>query len=332
MSLVITPGQLRNQSEFYRQLSVLTQAGLGVMLALQQLILRPPARSLGVMAEKLRAQLERGVTVGEAFRSLQPQAPVFDVALIEAGEQSGRIDGCFRLLAEYYENRAQMARQMIGDLVYPVFLLHFAVFIFPFAQFFLTGNLLAYLAKTVGALVPLYVVVFLIIYACQGTHGERWRALLEQLTRRVPLLGVARHNLALARLAAALEALISAGVPIFRAWELAAAASGSPALRREVGSWPPRFALGQTPAETVRTSKEFPSLFAGLYSSGEVSGRVDVELKHLQTLFMEEGTRQMRNLSAWLPKIVYIIIMLGVAYSIVSFWAGYFSNIGKAME
>jgi len=225
-----------------------------------------------------------------------------------------------------------MARQMINDLLYPAFLLHCAVFIFPFAQFFLTGNLLAYLAKTAGTLLPLYVIVFLIIYACQSTHGETWRAFLEQLARRVPLLGVARQNLALARLATALEALISAGVPIFRAWELAAAASGSPALRREIGSWPPRFALGQTPAETVRTSREFPALFSGLYSSGEISGRLDVELKHLHTLYLEEGTRQMRNLSAWTPKIVYFIIVLCIAYNIVSFWAGYFSNIGKAME
>lgn len=332
MSLVLTPGQLRHQSEFYRQLGLLAQAGIGVLPALRQLAARPPERSLGLMAQNLLARLEQGATLAEAFRSLHPRPPDFDVALMEAGEQSGRLDGCFRLLAGYYENRAQMARQMISDLLYPVFLLHFAVFIFPFAQFFLTGNLLAYLAKTLGVLLPLYLLVFLVIYACQGTHAEAWRARLEQLTRRVPLLGVARRNLALARLSAALEALISAGVPIFRAWELAAAASGSPALRREIGSWPPQFSLGRTPADLVRASQEFPSLFAGLYSSGEVSGQLDTELKHLHTLYLEEGTRQMRNLSTWLPKIVYLLIMLGIAYTVVSFWAGYYSNLGRAME
>ena len=46
-------------------------------------------------------------------------------ALVKAGDRSGRLDACFKLLAGYYEERAQMARQMISDLVYPVFLVPF---------------------------------------------------------------------------------------------------------------------------------------------------------------------------------------------------------------
>jgi type II secretory pathway component PulF len=332
MSLVFTPGQLRNQSEFYRQLGMLTQAGISVLSALQQIQRNPPSASLRVLAGRLHDNLEQGATVAEAFCKMHPKPPDFDVALIEAGESSGRMDGCFRLLADYYENRARMAKQMISDLLYPAFLLHFAVFILPFAAFFQSGDLAAYAAKTLGLLVPLYVVVFLVIFASQSTHSEAWRALLEKFTRRVPLLGTARKNLALARLAAALEALISAGVPIFRAWELAAAASGSPALRREVGSWPPRFAMGHTPADVVRSCPEFPSLFCGLYTSGEVSGSLDKELKHLHTLYLEEGTRQMQNLSAWVPKIIYLIIVLAIAWQIVSFYVGYYGQINKIME
>jgi type II secretory pathway component PulF len=61
--------------------------------------------------------------------------------------------------------------------------------------------------------------------------------LVERTLRWVPILGKARQDLALARLAAALEALLNAGVPIIGAWELAATASGSPALRRTVLTW-----------------------------------------------------------------------------------------------
>jgi type IV pilus assembly protein PilC len=220
---------------------------------------------------------------------------------------------------------------MISDLMYPAFLLHAAVFIFPFANFFLTGNLFLYLLQTLGLLVPLYAVVFAIVYASQGRHGEHWRSSLERLTRRIPLLGTARKNLALARLAAALEALISAGIPIFRAWEMAADACGSPALRREIYRWKPRLSGGATPADIIRTSPEFPGLFSGLYSGGEVSGKLDLELRHLHTLYYEEGTRQMKNISAWVPKIIYLAIMLAIAYKIIGFWAGYFNEINKAI-
>ena len=54
-----------------------------------------------------------------------------------------------------------------------------------------------------------------------------------------------------------LEALISAGVNIVEAWDLAATASGSPALRRVVATWKPPLTAGQTPAEIVRDLSDF---------------------------------------------------------------------------
>ena len=77
---------------------------------------------------------------------------------------------------------------------------------------------------------------------------------------RFPCSEPARHYLALSRLAAALEALISAGVNIVEAWDLAATASGSPALRRAVATWKPQLAAGRTPAELVRACPLFPEI------------------------------------------------------------------------
>ena len=134
-------------------------------------------------------QIAGGSTFTDAVQRCGHWLPAFDLALLEAGEHSGRLDACFRLLADYYTDRARLARQMIGDLAYPVFLLHFAVFIFPFAQFFASGNWVAYLCQTLGVLIPLYAVVALIIFAAQSRHGEAWRACFESLLHPIPVLG-----------------------------------------------------------------------------------------------------------------------------------------------
>ena len=133
-----------------------------------------------------------------------------------------------------------------------------------------------------------------LIYATQSKHGEKWRARIESLLRRIPILGTARHYLALSRLAAALEALTSAGVNIFEAWDLAAAASGSPALRRAVQPGNRRSTAGQMPSEAVRACPLFPEMFANLYASGEVSGKLDDSLRHLHRLYNEEGRASSR--------------------------------------
>jgi type II secretory pathway component PulF len=330
MSLIITPGQLTQRADFYQQLGQLTGAGLGLIRALEQLRRNPPAPSYRKPIEGVLAELAAGCTLADALQRVEHWLPALDVALLQAGEHSGRLEASFRLLTDYYNTRARMARGMIGDLTYPVFLFHFAVFILPFPNLFLTGNWLAYLARTFGVLLPIYAVVGLVIYAAQSGHGESWRARLETVLHRVPVLGTARHYLALSRLAAALEALLSAGVTIVEAWEMAATASGSPALSQAVRAWRPLVNAGQTPAEVVRASPWFPEMFASQYATGEISGQLDDTLRRLRIYYEEEGSRRLHAVAQWTPRALYLLVVLLIAYQIIHFYLGYFGQIRDA--
>jgi len=330
MPFIVTPGQFTHRAELYHQLAQLTSAGLGLVRALEQVRRNPPARAFREPLQRLLDALAQGYTFTESLQRTGSWLPAFDVALLHAGEHSGRLDACFRLLADYYHDRARITRQMIADLAYPVILFHLAVFIFPFARFFMSGNVLLYLGQTVGVLIPIYALVALLIYAAQGKHGETWRACVEAVLHPIPVLGTARHYLALARLAAALEALISAGVTIIEAWDLAASACGSPALRRAVRAWKPQVLAGQTPAEAVRTCARFPEMFANLYNSGELSGKLDESLRQLQAYYQEEGTRKLHAVAQWTPRIIYFVVMLMIAYRVIQFWTGYFKQVQDA--
>src|SRR5260221_5203263 len=135
MSLILTPSQLSRRSEFYHQLNQLMGAGLGIVRALEQLQRNPPDRSYREPIRQLLQRISQGYTLTESLRGLGSWLPAFDLALIQAGEHSGRLESCLGLLADYYNDRARIARQLIADLAYPVGLCHFAIFIFPFAQF-----------------------------------------------------------------------------------------------------------------------------------------------------------------------------------------------------
>ena len=330
MPLVITPGQLSRRADFYHQLGQLSGAGLGLIQALAQIQRNPPDRSYRAPVGRVLEQIAAGCTLTEALQQCGHWLPAFDLALLQAGEHSGRLDACFRLLADYYTDRARLARQVIGDLAYPVFLLHFAVFIFPFAQLFASGNWAVYLGQTLGVLLPLYAVVALVIFAAQSRHGETWRACFETLLHPIPVLGQARRYLALSRLSAALEALLSAGVTIIEAWELAATASGSPTLRRTVLAWRPQVNGGLTPAEVVSASGQFPELFAGQYATGEISGQLDDTLRRLHAYYQEEGSRKLHAVARWTPRAIYLCVVLVIAYRIVSFYLNYFQMVRDA--
>jgi type II secretory pathway component PulF len=333
MAFIITPRQLAVRSELYHQIGSMLSAGLPLPKVLETLKASPPSYSLRPHLARILRGIEEGNTFTESVRGSGNWLPSFDIALLEAGETSGRLDAVFKLLAVYYNGRAQLARTMISDLAYPLFVLHFGILIIPLPQLILKGDVVGYATQTLGVLGPIYAVVFLILLACQGRHGEVWRSLMENITGLIPILGTARRHLALARLSAALEALINAGVSTINAWELAGAASGSPAIRREVMSWRPRLESGQnTPAELISQSGEFPEMYANLYHSGEISGQTDDTLRRLFEYYQDDGTRKMRALAQWLPRLVYLVIALRIAFQVVSFWQGYYKGLGEALD
>jgi type II secretory pathway component PulF len=331
MSFIVTPRQFTQRAEFYHQLAQLTSAGIGVLPALEQLKRNPPGRSFREPIQRLLDGLAQGRTFTGSLQQMGAWLPEFDIALIDAGERSGRLDACFRLLADYYNDRARITKQVISQLVYPVGLIHFAALVFlivlPFAKSQFNASLIWLFVKAALVLSPLYFITFFLIYATQSKHGEKWRALIESFARMIPILGTARRFLALARLAAALEALINAGVNIIEAWDLAAAASGSPALRHAVEKWKPEVIAGRTPAEVLRERREFPEMFSNLYASGEVSGKLDETLRRLYAHYQEEGTHKLQAFAQWVPRLIYFLVAGIIAYKIVTFYTGYFQQV-----
>ena len=330
--MLFTPGQFSRRADFYHQLAQLTGAGLTISAALQHLHRNPPAASFRQPIGTVIRDIEAGLTVSEGFARHPEWMPEFDLALLHAGERSGRLEATFNMLSEFYTERATIARRILGSLAYPALLLHAAIFILPFPELFLTGNTVAYALKTFGVLIPIYVLAVILVFLSQGRRGEAWRAIFERITNVIPLVGAGRRQMALARLAAALEALINAGEGIVEAWPLAAAASGSPALRREVSSWRPALAAGRTPAEILQTSPPFPETFANLYSSGEISGSLDVTLKRLSKYYLDEGSRNIRMAARIGPGIAYGLVALYIAWRVISFWLGYFQQVNDVIS
>jgi type II secretory pathway component PulF len=335
MALIVTPRLLGQRAELYQQLASLLTAGVGVLQALDLLLRSPPAHSFREPLSQTRNHIQEGLTFSESLALQGAWMPPFDLALIQSGEQAGRLAECCRLLSGYYEERARLIRSVLGNLAYPFFVVHLAVLIFPTSQ--LTGllqnvSLVQFALAKLSFLLPAYAAVFALVFAAQAQRAEPLRALIEKVLALVPMLGTARRHLALARLSAALEALISAGVTMIEAWELAANASGSPAIRRAIHRWRPALESGQTPGELLGSASVFPELFSNLYATGEISGQLDDTLRRLHRHYQEEGSRKLQLVARWAPILVYLGVVAVIAYQIVSFWSGYYRNIGDVLN
>ena len=336
MALLITPRALAQRGEFYYQLATMIRAGLPLIGALQTVEKSPPAASYCQPISRMLAELKGRSTFVGALDTIGDWLPVFDKALLEAGEKSGRLDECFRLLASYYEERAKLAREIIGQMLYPVIIIHLAIMVFPpslLKAAFWDGEWGAFIASKVLGYGLLYGIGAALVLSSSDSRSHAWRALLEQIMGAVPVLGRARQNLALARLTAALEALFSAGVGIVDSWELAARASGSPALAREVMKWRPQIENEQkTPGEILAGTSAFPAMFTSLYRTGEISGQLDDTLKRLHEYSRVEGHRQMQMFTKGLTIGIIVLIMVAIGMQVILFWVSYFNNIGNMLS
>ncbi len=334
MALLITPGQLSARSDFYHQIGTSVAAGLPLIRTLRILAQNPPSAGLAPRARRLADRLESGASASEAFRSLGSWAPDFDIALIEAGEQTGRIDCTCAALSQSYAARATLARQVLIGLFHPVLVFHVAFLILPvdhLVGLVRDGDFAGFVVNKLLLFVPVYGVTFAILYALQR-RGRVWRAALETISSLLPVLGRARKALALSRLSLALDALFNAGVNATRAWPLAATASGSPALERAVAQWPARIGMGEPASELLLASSYFPPHYSNIYATAEIAGQIDDALPRLVSHYQDEGLRLMRVAAAILVGIVYGGILLIVAYQIITFWLGHYGQILNEIE
>ncbi|MBP8258736.1 MAG: type II secretion system F family protein [Verrucomicrobia bacterium] len=332
MGLMLTPGGMRRFGEFYCQLSSLLNAGVTLIEALRVVQQSPPHRSLVRPLQRIGADLQTGYTLGEAVQRQGNWLPAFDVALIQAGEQTGRLDASLRQLGNHYIQHARLIQAAMASLAYPVFLVHMAILIFPpgmITRMFWQGAYREYIAAKLMILVPLYLAGLVLILLSQARRGERVRAAFERLLRPVPMLGKARHSLALARFAGALEASIMAGMSVTQAWEQAGGVSGSPRLRRAVAQAIPRISGGMPPGEVMAGLPVFPPAFVSVFRTGELSGKLDQSLGQLRQLFEDDAARKITAFAEWLPRIIYLAIAAILGYAIVSFWIQYYSNLSE---
>lgn len=355
---MVTPATLARRAELYYQIGNSISAGLPLVQALEMASNNPSLRSSRVLIQDLIQYLREGHTLADSIAFVQGKLPGhvevtltnkkhhfwmpdFDVALLSVGEETGRLDATFKMLAKNYADRAKLIRDTISSLILPMLNLSMYLLVFPLP--YLVAFAMGIIDSDYRLCIPFFVektvkfglvfgTIFFLIFACQGTHGERWRGIVESIVRIIPMLRTAVKFLVLGRFAAALEALVNAGVPVIRSWSMAARASGSPRLKQGIEARIGQLEHGMTPAEMVNSTPYFPDMFRNLYYTGEISGQIDDTLVRLRDYYQEEGMRKLRLFTDIMTKVIYGLIAARIAISVIQFYSGYFSGVTQQID
>jgi type II secretory pathway component PulF len=318
---------------FYSELAKLTGAGFGIReasAAMRETHLPPVQSRLLIQLEE---GLANGLSITRAFAS-SGHLSGLEETLLDAGERGGRLADAFSHLADYFALVHQARRRAWRALAYPILLLHLGIFIAIFPGGLIRGEAAAALfTKTSLVLLVTYavsVVLFLAVRSLLRTAGEN--PAVDRMINVLPVIGMARRNLAMARFTKVFHTCVLAGLTMSESVETSSRASGSGTIRAAGAQLAEYARDGDLLGAHLIASNVFPKAFARSYSTAEDSGTLDRDLARWAKLFEEDASEGVRTLAVALPKVLYFFIVAFVIWKIFSFYGNYYEmldNIGK---
>lgn len=312
---------LRQKQSLYHSLAQLIRSGVPFPKALDKLAgtTRGGARRL---MDSARKALANGRTVGEAFAAQRSEVTPLEASVLTAVEKSGQLDHGLRELSDYFGALAKARETIIKRLTYPVFLLHFGILVLGAPTLVLKSSA-EFFREVGGTFVFIYAIVAIVAMLTPVLRDlGAGSAFMDRLVNAIPLLGRVRRSFALSRFCTVYGLQLDAGVNIIDSLIAAGAASRSGSIRAAVDAAVPEVRTGSQVGPLLAASDAFPMEIMQTIIVGEETGKLVEELKRLATELREEALAKLETLADWLPKLLYVGIVLFLGWKILGIIQG----------
>ena len=318
--------RFREKQSLYHSLGQLLHSGVTFPAALQQLA--PSSRGgLRRLLAQLNRAIEKGCTVSEAFAAQRPTISEMEAGIVAAVEHAGRLDRGLTQLAAYFGALESARSSAWKRAAYPIFVLHFGILALGIQTLVNKGAWP--FAREVGALLLLVYGVALVIALAVPLLADTGATspAVDALLRCLPLIGKLRKSFAVARFCSTYEMQLGAGVNVIDSLKAAARASRSGMIAATVARALPEVVKGGQVGPLLSRGHAFPEAMLRDLTVAEQTGRLDEELDRLAEEYRRAALATLDVLSEWVPRLIYLGVLIYLGFRIVSFYAGYMQTI-----
>ncbi len=310
-----------------RQFATLIHAGLTIEECLNALIEQvESARSRSVLAG-VRTRVLEGQSLARSLAQFPESFPDIFRSMVDAGEQSGKLDEVLERLADYTESRQNMQQKVLLAFIYPALVTLVAaavvigllVYVVPQVTrvFENTGQTLPLITRTLIAVSDFVrtggwwwllgiVAAFVAFRAALRERHMRYRWHL--LLLRMPLVGRLLRGTDAARLASTLGILTASGIPLLNAMQSAVQIVTNLPMRAAVEDALRQVRDGGSLSRALGKTKLFPPMVIHLISSGEATGKLDQMLDRAAAAQTRELENWVRALTALLEPVMILVM------------------------
>jgi type IV pilus assembly protein PilC len=340
--------KVKEVAVFFRQFSVMIDAGLPLVQCLEILAANQENPSFQKTLNGVRTTVEGGSTLANAMRQYPKIFDDLTTNMIEAGETGGILDVILQRLALYVEKAVKLRAAVKSALIYPVSVVSLASLIVAallkyvvpiFANLFAGLNVALPLPTRIVIGLSAFVGQFwwffimgiggLFFGVGQMRKNERTAYWMDWALLKTPVIGILLRKIAVARFTRTLGTLITSGVPILEGLSITARTSGNKVLEEAIMRVRKAIEEGRTIVDPLRESGVFPNMVTQMIGVGEATGAMDNMLQKIADFYEDEVDAATKDMLAMLEPI--IIGMLGVTIGgiVISLYMPLFSMIAK---
>lgn len=331
-----------------RHLAVLIEAGVDLPRALSTLSRQTRnARFRGILTQ-IADEIRRGRKLSEAFSAYPKVFSEVYVAMIAAGEESGRLVESLHILAKQLENQHKLHSRIRGAMMYPAIVI-VAMIGIGIAMFaFVVPQLEDVFGDLTAELPPQTRFIFWLSHALIGQWyffllgglafaalfraawtSARGRRVRDAVLMRMPVFRRLLREIASAQLARTLSSLVSSGVPIVRAIEITSGVVGNEYFRQSLQDAAQKVERGRPIHETLAEHPwVYPPLVVEMAEVGEESGKFSEVFADLATFYEDEVDQRTQTLSSIVEPMLMVLIGIVVGFFVISLMGPMYNMIG----
>jgi len=311
-----------------RQMATMIGAGIPIAQTLRAISKGHEKPAVGKLMLDISREVETGTTLSNSLAKHPLHFNRLFTSLVEAGEESGKLDTMLDRVATYNEKMEQIKSKVKSAMMYPSIVLFIAVLVIILLLLFVIpqfeslfegfGAQLPGLTQTmvdasrwmqdnwwkfIGVII-LIVSGFMYVYR----RSKKMQFTMDRIFLKLPVVGQIMKKSSLARFSRTLSIIFGAGVPLVDGMDTVGASAGNRVYQKAVMDVKTDISTGRTLESSMSATGVFPNMMLQMVSSGEESGELETMLDKIAEFYEREVDDAVEALSSLIEPIMIVLL------------------------
>lgn len=328
-----------------QQFAIILKAGLPLVQTINLVAEQCTDKTLKRLLEQVAADVTDGWSMSRSIEQRSGgKLPATFQETVRAGEESGDLVSSFERLSDYFDRMGKTHDSVTGALTYPSFVIVVAIVVVAiimgyavptFTNMFTSMNLdLPWVTKALIAMSDFFqkytlVLIGLIALIVLGirvySHTEKGGLIMARFQLNLPVLGEVVRMSGASQFAHTMSTLLSAGMPILQAIEVAGRTVDNKCIAAEITDTLPGVEGGRSFGECLSYGKELPRMLVQMTAVGEATGSMETTLQVLAEYYDNETDVRTKRALALLEPAIIVVLAIFVVFILMSVYLPMFS-------